>query len=84
MEVDSSLNSRVHYEKNVFDIYNTSSTNPCVVNLKGNSFYSSEAENIFNIISGSSGEFRINDYGNDYGNKNFKSGVSSVLTVVEK
>ena len=84
MEIDSSLNSRVHYEKNVFDIYNTSSTNPCVVNLKGNSFYSSEAENIFNIISGSSGEFRINDYGNDYGNKNFKSGVSSVLTVVEK
>lgn len=81
MEVDKSIDA--HYEDVVFDIFNTSSVNPCVLNIQGNSFYSSEATRIFNIIEGSGGSFRVNDYGNDYGDKTLKSGVSSVLTLVE-
>ena len=81
MEVDKSIDA--HYEDVVFDIFNTSSTNPCVLNIEGNSFYSSEATRIFNIVEGSVGSFRVNDYGNDYGDKTLKSGASSVLTLVE-
>lgn len=82
MEVDKKID--VHYEDVVFDIYNKSSTNSCILNLEGNSFYSSAATKIFNVVSGSSGTFKINSAGNDYGDKTLKSGTSSVLNIVEK
>ncbi|MBO4319324.1 MAG: right-handed parallel beta-helix repeat-containing protein, partial [Treponema sp.] len=82
MEVDKNIDA--HYEDIVFDIFNTSSVNPCVLNLEGNSFYSAEATKIFNAVQGSSGSFRINDFGNEYGDKTMISGVSSVITIVEK
>ena len=82
MEVDKTID--VRYEDVVFDIYNQSSSNSCILNLEGNSFYSSAATKIFNVVSGSSGTFKINSTGNDYGNKTLKSGVTSVLNIVEK
>ena len=81
MEVDKTIN--VSYEDVVFDIYNKSSTNGTVLNLEGNSFFSSEATKIFNVVSGSSGSFKINASGNDYGDKTLKSGVTSVLNITE-
>lgn len=82
MEVDKTIDA--NYEDNIFDIFTTSYVNPCVLNLEGNSFYNSDATKIFNAVEGSFGSFRINDYGNDYGDKTIKSGVSSVITIVEK
>jgi hypothetical protein len=81
MEVDKTID--VRYEAVVFDIYNKSNTNGTVLNLEGNSFYSSEATKIFNVVSGSSGSFKINASGNDYGDKTLKSGVTSVLNITE-
>lgn len=81
MEVDKTI--KVHYEDVVFDIYNKSTTNGTVLNLEGNSFFSSEATKIFNVVSGSSGTFNINAWGNDYGDKTLKSGLASVLNLTE-
>ena len=81
MEVDKTID--VRYEDVVFDIYNKSSANGTVLNLEGNSFYSSKATNIFNVVSGSSGSFKINTCGNDYGDKTLISGVTSVLDLTE-
>ncbi len=81
MEVDKKI--KVHYEDVVFDIYNKSSTNGTVLNLEGNSFYSSEATKIFNVVSESSGTFVIKASGNDYGDKTLMSGVTSVLNLTE-
>ena len=81
MEVDKKI--KVHYEDVVFDIYNKSTTNGTVLNLEGNSFFSSEATKIFNVVSGSSGTFNINAWGNDYGDKTLKSGLASVLNLTE-
>ncbi len=81
MEVDKTID--VRYEDVVFDIYNKSSTNGTVLNLEGNSFYSSEATKIFNVVSESSGTFVIKASGNDYGDKTLMSGVTSVLNLTE-
>lgn len=81
MEVDKTID--VRYEDVVFDIYNKSSTNGTVLNLEGNSFYSSKATKIFNVVSGSSGSFKIKASGNDYGDKTLKSGLASVLNLTE-
>ena len=81
MEVDKTI--KVHYEDVVFDIYNKSTTNGTVLNLEGNSFFSSEATKIFNVVSESSGSFNINAWGNDYGDKTLMSGVTSVLNITE-
>ncbi|MBR5645105.1 MAG: hypothetical protein IKX23_00505 [Treponema sp.] len=80
MEVDKTID--VVYENHVFDIYNTSSSGTNYT-IKGNSFYNTEAQSIYNVINGSSGTFTISAAGNDYASVTKTTGTTSVLNLTE-
>ena len=72
------------YENAIFDIYNTS-TSGTNYTVKGNSFYNTEAESIYNVVSGSSGAFNITAKDNDFDALTITqtTGVTSVLKLSE-
>ncbi|MCR5436986.1 MAG: hypothetical protein K6E97_07980 [Treponema sp.] len=82
MEVDKTID--VVYEKHIFDIYNTSSSGTNYT-VKGNSFYSTEAESIYNVVNSSTGVFNITSRDNDYDVLSITqtSGAASVLNLSE-
>lgn len=80
MEVDKTID--VVYEDHIFDIYNTS-TSGCNYKISGNSFYNGAAKDIFNVVDGSSGTFKITASGNDYGSLPKTAGTANVLSIIE-
>ena len=82
MEVAKTID--VVYEKAIFDIYNTS-TSGTNYTVKGNSFYNTEAESIYNVVSGSSGAFNITAKDNDFDALTITqtTGLTSVLKLSE-
>ncbi|MBP5452119.1 MAG: hypothetical protein J6Y16_07785, partial [Treponema sp.] len=80
MEVDKTID--VVYEDHIFDIYNTS-TSGCNYKISGNSFYNGAAKDIFNVVDGSSGTFKITASGNDYGSLPKTAGTANVLSITE-
>lgn len=64
IEIDKTID--VVYQKNIFSIFNTSTTGSCL-NVFGNSFSSSKAEKVYKITEGSSGKYNVTEKGNDYG-----------------
>ena len=82
MEVNKSIDAV--YENYIFDIYNTSSSGTNYT-VRGNSFYNTEAESIYNVVSSSSGAFNITAKDNDFDALTITqtTGVTSVLKLSE-
>ena len=75
MEVEKGRN--VKYEESIFCIHNTSTTSKLI--STGNSFNSAKAENVYDVVSGSSGTYTITAQNNNNGSLNLTSGTTSVL-----